>query len=214
MKTESLHSHLQVKRYGAFTLTDAVRPAPNAGVTPREGYRVKVYRDRGLSLRLPMMTAAVSAEHLFDAFLALLEPLGDELHVVLESSHDTGKDKHTDYRRNNIDAPVLLSHFCDYESLLLNDGCTGVAVLCSTIPMEVQFDEHKLLSVYAPDLTRFENALRGFGIERRKLLPVISEGEHLHHSTEGQADQFQELCLKIGVGDEGHVFSDEQDEAW
>jgi hypothetical protein len=207
--TSDLTSHLRVSRYGDFTLTNAIRPAPGVPVRPREGYRLKVYRDRSLRLRLPLLTAAISAERLFDAFLALLEPLGEEVHVVLESSHASGRERHADYRRNRIDSPVLQSYFCDYEELLLNDGCTGVAVLSASGPMEVQFDEHKLLCVYAPDIKPFQRALRSLGIRRRKLLPLISEAEHLHHSTNEQEDQFQELCMKLGVVDYGRVFSDE-----
>ncbi len=207
-----LAEHLRTNRYGEFTLTDAVRPAPTANILPREGYRVKVYRDRSLRLRLPLLTATVSAERLFDVFLALCAPLGDELHVVLESSHDHSNPHHVDYRRNAIDAPVLLSHFCDYEDLLLNDGCTGVAVLSAQAPLEVQFDEHKILCVYASDLKPFKRALRDLGLRRRKLLPLISEAEHLHHTSPDQEGQFHELAMKLGVGDFDRVYSD--DNSW
>jgi hypothetical protein len=156
-----------------------------------------------------MLSAAVSAERLFDTFLALLEPLGEEVHVVLESSHGSGTDRHEDYRRNHIDAPVLASHFYDFEELLVNDGCTGVAVLAAAGPLEVQFDEHKLLHVYARDLKPFRRVLRAMGVRRRKLLPLISEAEHLHHSSDAYADQFQQLALRVGVGDFDRVFSDE-----
>jgi hypothetical protein len=207
--TDPLTAHLSVARYGDFTLTDAVRPALDVPIRPRQGYRVEVFRDRRNKIRLPMLTAAVSAETLFDAFLGLVEHLGDEVHVVLESSHGAGADRHTDLRRNHIDLPVLLSHFCEYEDLLLNDGCTGVAVLSARRPVEVQFDEHKQLYVYAPALGAFRRTLRGLGVRRRKDLPMLSEAEHLHHSTDGYADQFRELCLRVGVGDFDRVLSDE-----
>jgi len=209
VNVDPLAAHLQVKSYGNFTLTDAIRPALDVPVRPRQGYRVQVYRDRAARLRLPMLAAAVTAEHVFDTFLALLEPLGDEVHVVLESSHGSRTDRHEDYRRNHIDRPVLASHFCDFEDLLVNDGCTGVAVLSAAGACEVQFDEHKLLYVYAPDLTPFRQVLRDMGVRRRKLLPLISEAEHLHHSSDVFAEQFQHLCLRVGVGDFDRVFSDE-----
>jgi hypothetical protein len=47
------------------------------------------------------------------------------------------------------------------------------------------------------------------GIRRRKLLPLISEAEHLHHSTEAYAEEFQQLCMRVGVGDFDRVYSDE-----
>ena len=208
MNADPLAAHLQVSRYGSFTLTDAIRPALDVPIRPRQGYRVEVFRDRSNNFRLPTLAASVSAENLFDAFLSLLEPLGDVVHVVLESSHGATADRHTDLRRNHIDLPVLLSHFCEFEDLLLNDGCTGVAVLSARRPVEVQFDEHKLLYVYAPRLKQFKQALRGYGVRRRKELPLIAEAEHLHHSTDEYAEQFKQLCLRIGVGDFDRVFSE------
>lgn len=209
MNPDRLAAHLQINRYGDFTLTDAVRPGPDVPVRPRQGYRVEVYRDRAARLRIPMLSAAVSAESLFDVFLALLEPLGEVVHVVLESSHGNGADRHRDLRRTDIDLPVLASHFCEFEDLLVNDGCTGVAVLADGRPVEVQFDEHKLFHVYAKDLKPFRRALRRFGVRRRKELGLISEAEHLHHTTDDHADAFRQLCLRTGVGDFDRVFSDE-----
>ena len=76
--------------------------------------------------------------------------------VVLETSHHSQSREHEDLYREHIDMPVLKSILCDHEELLLNDGCTGVAVLNPSIPVEVQFDEHKLLIVYGEDLSPFE----------------------------------------------------------
>jgi hypothetical protein len=146
---DRLSAHLSIDRYADFTLTGAVRPGPGIPVRPREGYRVEVFRDRQAKVRMPMLSAAVSAERLFDTFLALLKPLGKIVHVVLESSHGAGADEHTDLRRDHIDRPVLASHLCDFEELLVNDGCTGVAVLATGRPVEVQFDEHKLFRISA-----------------------------------------------------------------
>lgn len=209
MNPEPLAAHLHVNRYGDFTLTDAVRPGPGIPVRPREGYRVEIYRDRAAQLRLPMLSAAVSAERVFDTFLALTEVVGEVVHVVLESSHGSGEDRHRDLRRTHIDRPVLASHFCEFENLLTHDGCTGVAVLADGRPVEVQFDEHKLFHVYAPDLRPFRRVLKGLGVRRRKVLPLISEAEHLHHSTDDHAAAFRQLCLRVGVGDFDRVFSDE-----
>ena len=60
---------------------------------------------------------------------------------------------HVDLYREHIDLPVLKSILYDFEELLLNDGCTGIAVLNPHMPLEVQFDEHKLLIAYGHDLT-------------------------------------------------------------
>lgn len=209
MNPDRLAAHLEVNRYGSFTLTDAVRPGPTVPVRPREGYRVEIYRDRAAKLRIPMLSAAVSAEKVFETFLALIGQLGEVVHVVLESSHGNAADTHTDLRRDQIDLPVLASHFCEFEELLTHDGCTGVAVLADRRPIEVQFDEHKLFHVYAPNLKPFRRVLRDLGVRRKKALPLISEAEHLHHSTDDHAESFRQLCMRIGVGDFDRVFSDE-----
>jgi hypothetical protein len=209
VNAESWTDHLNRKTYGAFTLTDAVRPGPTLPVRPRQGYTLQVYRDRKAGLKLPMISAAVSAENLMDCFLALLDPLGDSVHVVLETSHGRDADDHMDYRRTHIDLPVLASHFCEFEDLLLNDGCTGVAVLSARGRMEVQFDEHKLLHIYSTKINPFRRVLRDFGIRRRKDLPLISDAEHLHHTTDDHEETFEQLCLRVGVADFEMAMSDE-----
>lgn len=201
MSSDKLTAHLRVDRYGDFLLTDAIRPALNVPVVPRQGFRVDVYRDPRSELRVPVLAAAVSREQLFDVFLALLPPLGDEVNAILETSHREEGSEHKDLHRRHIDLPVLMSYFCDYEDLLLNDGCTGVAVLARGRPMEVQFDEHKLLIVYARDLTPFERILGEFGIRRNDALRFITEGPHLHSTDPNYFQQFEQLCYRLGVGE-------------
>lgn len=144
-------------------LTDAIRPAADSGVPLYEGYRLETYRGRP-GLQIPVLAAAVSRERLFDVFLQLLDPLGEIVDVVLETSHGNTADRHRDLRRTHIDRPVLESYMCEFEDLLLNDGCTGVAVVASGRPMEVQFDEHKLLICYARNLKPFRRVLKAAGI--------------------------------------------------
>jgi hypothetical protein len=201
VNSDRLADHLRVDRYGDFVLTDAIRPAPHVPVVPREGFRLDVYREPGAGLEVPVIAAAVSRERLFDVFLALLEPLGATVDVVLETSHDSEGATHRDLLREHIDRPVLESHLCDYEDLLLNDGCTGVAVIATAGPMEVQFDEHKLLVVYAHDLEPFEAVLRQAGVVRDDRLKLITEGEHLHSSGTHYAQQFEQMCCRVGVAE-------------
>jgi hypothetical protein len=196
-----LTAHLQKDRYGDFWLTDAVRPSLDHQVVPQQGYRREVYRDPKESVRVPVLAAAVSREHLFDLFLELLEPLGELVDVVLETSHGSDGAGHEDLYREGIDLPVLKSHLCDYEDLLLHDGCTGIAVLSTSGPMEVQFDEHKLLVVYAADLKPFEQVFRRYGVKRDDRLCLITEGEHLHSSDPSHRDTFEQLCYRLGVGE-------------
>lgn len=199
---DKLAAHLLKDQYGDFRLTDAIRPSLDLQVVPREGFRMEVYRDEVVGLRVPVLAAAVSREQLFDVFLALLEPLGEVVDVVLETSHDSDGGSHRDLYREHIDLPVLKSYFCDFEELLLHDGCTGVAVISTSGPMEVQFDEHKLLVVYARDLEPFECILHQTGIPRDDRMKLITEGEHLHSTDPAYVDSFEQLSYRLGVGEE------------
>jgi hypothetical protein len=199
--SDKLAAHLLVARYGDFELTEAIRPSLDVPVVPRQGFRISRYQDAQGNIQVPALVAAVSRAQLFDLFLALLEPLGEVVDVVLETSHESDGSGHVDLLREHIDLSVLKSHFCDFEELLLNDGCTGVAVLATTGPMEVQFDEHKLLIVYAEDVEPFEAILRQAGLRRNDRLKLITEGEHLHCSEVCHAEIFAQLCYRLGVGE-------------
>jgi hypothetical protein len=201
VKLDNLTAHLKVERYGEFWLTNAVRPAPALPVVPRQGYRLDTYRDARNRLEVPVLAASLSREHLFDTFLEMLTPLGDVVDVVLETSHHSSAGRHQDLCRESIDLPVLSSHFLDYEELLTHDGCTGVAVISAAAPIEIQFDEHKLLVVYARDLAPFEKILRSAHVQRDDSLKLLTEGEHLHNSDAHYADEFQQLCYRLGVGE-------------
>jgi hypothetical protein len=161
---EQLETHLGVARYGRFMLTDAIRPSYDLKIVPQQGFRHDFYRDEESQTKVPVLMGAASKERLFDVFMDLLDPLGFEVDVVLETSHNREQGGHTDLYREHIDLPVLKSILYDYEDLLLNDGCTGVAILNPAGPMEVQFDEHKLLIVYGSPLTDFEQLFREHGV--------------------------------------------------
>lgn len=207
-----LPPHLQRSQYGEFTLTKAIRPGPTVPIIPMEGYRTSRYRDPDSKRVLPMLGAAVSAEKLFQVFLDLLEPLSDRVHVVLETSHESENNQHMDLRRGEIDAPVLMSHFCDFEDLLCNDGCTGVAVVAVGRPIEVQFDEHKLLFVYAPDLRPFKQILDSYGVPLKDDLRLIAEGPHLHHSSSEYLEEFLQLATRVGAADYDSVLTDDDND--
>jgi hypothetical protein len=198
--SKSFAGHLRTNRYGSFQLTDAIRPAPALPVIPTEGYRLEAYRDVKANVGIPVLVASVSRERLFEVFLALLAPLGEVVDVVLESSHHSVDSSHTDLYREQIDRPVLESCFCEFEDLLLNDGCTGVAVISAAPPMEVQFDEHKLLVAYAHELRDFERILRGFNIPRNDRMKLITEGEHLHTSDVRYMEAFEQMSYRLGAG--------------
>jgi len=199
LSEEELEAHLGVSRYGDFLLTDAVRPSYDLQVVPCEGYRHDAYRDEETHTSVPVLMAALSRPRLFDTFMELLEPLGPVVDVVLETSHDRKRGGHVDLYREHIDLPVLKSILWEYENLLLNDGCTGIAVLNPGIPQEVQFDEHKLLIVYGSDLEEFEDILRQQRVPCNESLRFITEAEHVHSSSEQFARQFHELQTRLGM---------------
>ena len=195
-----LADHLKVDRYEDFWLTDAIRPAHALPIVPRQGYRIDTYRDAKANFQVPVLAASVSRERLFDVFLDLLDPLGEVVDVVLETSHESIGSQHLDLFREAMDLPVIKSHCCDYEELLLHDGCTGLALMSTEGPLEVQFDEHKLLVVYASDLKPFERVMRAHGVHRNDKMKLITEGEHLHSTDERYRGLFDQLCYRLGVG--------------
>jgi hypothetical protein len=199
LSEEELEAHLGVQRYGRFTLTDAIRPSYDLKVVPRQGYRHDYYVDEENKTKVPVLMAAASRENLFDVFLELIEPLGTEVDVVLETSHNRDSAGHTDLYREHIDLPVFKSLLWDFEDLLLNDGCTGIAVLNPSIPQEVQFDEHKLLIVYGQPLRDYEAVFHKFGIRSDQKLKFITEAEHVHSSSDKYSQRFEELQMTLGM---------------
>ena len=201
LSEDELEAHMNVARYGDFTLTDAVRPSYKLDVVPQAGYRHEWYVDPDSGTRIPVLMASVSREHLFDTFLSLLDPLGESVDVVLETSHDRNNGEHTDLYREQIDLPVLQSILYDFEDLLLDDGCCGIAVLNPRRPMEVQLDEHKLLFVYGQENQDYRQALEQNGLHCREEMRFITESEHIHSSTDEFHERFEQLCFHLGIDD-------------
>jgi hypothetical protein len=199
LSEDELEAHLGVVRYGDFTLTEAIRPSYDLKVIPQQGFRHDVYRDEQSNSSVPVLMGAASKESLFELFLDLLDPLGCEVDVVLETSHNREQSGHVDLYREHIDMPVLKSILYDYEDLLLNDGCTGIAVLNPGIPQEVQFDEHKLLIVYGKPLTTFEEMFQDRRVRCDDQLKFITEAEHVHSSSDDYYGQFEELKTRLGM---------------
>ena len=196
---DEIEAHLGVAQYDRFRLTDAVRPSYDLQVRPEQGYRHDAYRDSSAHEGIPVLMAAASRELLFDLFLDSLDPLGSEVDVVLETSHHERRGQHQDLHREGIDLPVLKSVLCDFEDLLLNDGCTGIAILNPAIPQEVQFDEHKLLIVYGDPLTPFERLFQARRLPCHDELKFITEAEHVHSSTDEFCHAFEELKMRLGI---------------
>jgi hypothetical protein len=199
LEEQELEAHLGINRYGSFMLTDAVRPSYDLDVVPTAGFRHDTYRDQTTKQDVPVVMAAVSKEHLFDTFMELLEPLGPVVDVVLETSHQYSAAGHQDLYREHIDMPILQSILWDFEDMLVNDGCTGLAVLNPQTPQEVQFDEHKLLIVYGQKLTPYESVLIDSGLNCHETMKFITEAEHVHSTNDDYIQRFEELKMRLGI---------------
>ena len=194
-----METHLGIDRYGEFQLTGAVRPSYDLQVIPRQGYRCESFHDRESGTDVPMLTAAASQEILFELFMDLLDPLGNVVDMVLETSHHCKVGQHDDLYREHIDLPVLKSFLWDYENMLTNDGCCGIAVLNPSRQQEVQFDEHKMLLVYGDPLDDFKRILESYGVQQLDEIRFITEAEHVHSSKDEYHDSFNQFRSRIGA---------------
>ena len=194
-----LAAHLQVNQYDQFQLTDAVRPAMDLKIKPSQGYRHDTYIDEESNAKVPVIMAAASKEIVFPLFMNMISRLGTVVDVVLESSHNGTRTGHVDMYREHIDMPVLSSILWDFEDLLTNDGCTGIAVLNPRTPQEIQFEEHKLLIVYGSPLEPCEFTLESHGLPERQDMKFITEAEHIHSSSENYAERFNQLRTALGL---------------
>lgn len=200
---DELEAHLGVARYGDFQLTDAIRPSYDLQVVPCQGYRHDSYRDEQNGSTVPVLMGACTRERLFELFMDLLDPMGPVVDAVLETSHKRDRRGHLDLYREHIDLPVLKSVLWEYEDLLLNDGCTGIAVLNPDIPQEIQFDEHKLLIVYGNELDDFEAVFRASGVPLDEQMKFITEAEHVHSSSDRYTRLFEEFRMRLGMDEYG-----------
>ena len=194
-----LAEHLKIDQYDSFRLTDAVRPAIDPTIKPCQGYRHDTYIDEETQTKVPVVMAAASREELFPLFLKLIQKLGPYVDVVLESSHSNVEGKHVDLYREQIDMAVLTSILWDFEDLLLNDGCTGIAVLNPETPQEIQFEEHKLLIIYGSPLETYEFILEQHGVPENQGVKFITEAEHIHSTSDEYAQRFYELRTALGL---------------
>jgi hypothetical protein len=202
MSNLEIESHLTVATYGDFTLPEAIRPSFDLKVVPEQGYKHDCFRDAINQSSISVVIASVSIENLFETFLDLLNPLGDGVDVVLETSHRRSGGHHTDLYREGIDLPILKSFLYDYEDMILNDGCTGIAVLNPAIPAEVQFDEHKILIVYAHRLQPYEKILREHHVVKNEHLRLLTEAEHVHTTRDEYLRLFDGLQTMLGIDEE------------
>ena len=143
--------------------------------------------------------ASASKESVFEVFIDLLDLLSPVVDVVIETSHTQQNRGHVDLYREHIDIPVLKSILRNYEEMLTNDGCTGIAVLDPRVPQEIQFDEHKLIIVYGDDLEQYEQVFREHHLPHQDNLKFITEAEHVHSTSDRFAQEFEEFKTQLGI---------------
>ncbi len=74
-----------------------------------------------------------------------------------------------------------------------------IAIVNPRIPVEVQFDEHKILIGYGKNLRSFENVFDDHGLVCSEELKFITEAEHVHSSSEEFLRRFQNLKYDLGI---------------
>lgn len=189
-----------------LSLPAAIRPTSRSHFQLQQGYRYEVKRN-DVGMAYPVLTVAISEDRLIELYLTLIEALGENVSAILESSHDlaeTGMDGSivpVTCERDGIDLPILQSLICEYETLLLEDGCTGIATLSEDRCTEVHLDEHKLIYIYGQELMTFQRILDDFDLARNEHLALISEIEHIHFTNEGWFAQFQEMKQQFGAAE-------------
>jgi len=200
-----------------FELTDAVTPVSrDTTFTPVQGYCHAVYRNKETAAETPVIIISLTREKIMEVFLALLDALGDTVDVALDSSHDHvhgGDVPDREFRREDIDLPVLKSFAGEYGDLLVHDGCTSIGVFNPDLCREVQIDAHKLLFVYGGDCMEWETILRKHAILPRENMTFINAVDHMHSSSDCHAEQFEELRCRLGAEEDGDDDREESNRA-
>ena len=183
-----------------FYLTDAVRPAADQAVTPTEGYRLDIYRGKP-GLRIPALAAAVSRDELVRHFPESARPARRGRGRRAGNQSRQRRRPPPRPAATGIDRPVLASYFCEFEDLLLNDGCTGVAVLADR-----SADGGPVRRAQAAALLRPQPEAVPADPAVGRRAPAARPAAHLRRrrtcTIRGPtyACQFRDLALRLGVG--------------
>ena len=135
-----------------------------------------------------------------DLFVDLIQLLGKQPNIALDSSHDRSSGP-ISLQRDCMDLPCAINFIYEFGRLLLNDGCTGMSVFSLDKHREVQFDEHKMFFIYARDVSPFLPILEAHGVSFDPDMTFVAHTEHLHRSSEDYAEEFQIFAHQIGAAD-------------
>ncbi|MDO4571359.1 MAG: hypothetical protein Q4D38_13315 [Planctomycetia bacterium] len=206
LSAEEIEVHLRIRSYGGFQLPDAIRPSYDLQVIPSEGFRYEYFIESASDRMAPVLISSVSKERLVDLFLDLISTLKESVDVVLETTHSHSERLRVpkEYRRCEIDTPVLQSYLIAQEELLLADGFTSISVLDTASHLEVRLDEHKLLYMYGGKWSRFTKVLNDHGVFYAPDITFITDAEHVHISNRHFREQFERFRICLGIENDYH----------
>jgi len=179
---DMIQEAMKNKTFGNFTLPPAVVFFKDGDVIPSEGYKVekRIMPDGNIQSRILVSASVEKVLDMFNEFIALL---GDTCGVVLEDFR-TDKGDHIDHFAYYKDTFVVRSILLDFEELLLNDGFVGLAVWSEMAQAEVQLTMHKVIQIYARDISPFQQVLAEFGIQEDTELRFFFEDFYMLLSTD------------------------------
>ena len=187
---------------------DAVKIAPGELFIPERGFKVLQHQPPRSELDpipapIPVYSIAMEQARAFALFIDLLEPLGEDLSVVLESTHDSMvSDRSRDYWSDSHDSIALESALVEYEDLLTKDGCTGISIMDEREKYEVMFTEDKTLHCYGTPgiMGKFQRILYRHNVLHRPDMKILSTKiAHAHRTTAQYCERFHELVERVGA---------------
>ena len=181
-------------------LTDAVRPSYDLQVVPRQGYRHDVYRDEQTKTQRAGADGRRHAARTCSTCSWTCSTRWASRSTWCWKPATTARAAgHVDLYREHIDLPVLKSILYDYEDLLLNDGCTGIAVLNPRRPAGSAVRRAQAADRLRRRPARVRGGPRPARRRLRRQLKFITEAEHVHSSSDDYQRQFEELWTRLGM---------------
>jgi hypothetical protein len=159
-------------------------PPPKAELA--EGYEVH-WRDREDPPHyfFYAQVSVLRVSRILDAALTLMP---ERCHAVLElrrtdeqmedDPHGPSQDRFVSALLSKADIAAALANF---RFQILHDGMAGFGFYDPDSPLEVFLDDHKLLSLFAPELEPFEGMLDGLDVPHLEHVETVLDLEHEHH---------------------------------
>lgn len=196
---EELRQHLSRSNYNGFTLTDAIRPPLGFEGEIKEGY----FKSDDSRLAFNSFVLVVSREKLFEVFSELVSnlhaPLG-VLDVLLKKDfHEKGLEVRAE-SAEEIETVCLLSLFCQYEEMILNDGYLDIEVVSSSSSQGILLSGSKEFIVFGLPFEKVEFILEKYKIYRDDHMQQLSRDYDPYLCTNVYFDkQFNELLVSLGL---------------